>query len=151
MARMYSRRKGKARSYKPIEKKIGQWMTYKPKEIEMLIVKLAKSGESPSFIGLHLRDQYGIPDVKTITKRSISDILKEKKLLTEVPEDIMALLKKEVFLEKHLEKNAHDETARRGLMLTQSKTRRLIKYYKRNGRLQKDWKYNPKEIALLVE
>jgi small subunit ribosomal protein S15 len=151
MARMYSRKKGKSRSYKPVEKKIGSWMTYKPKEVELLVIKLAKGNQSPSQIGLHLRDHYGIPDVKTITEKSISEILKEKKLLAEIPEDVMALLKKEVFLNKHVEKNIHDESAIRGRLITQSKIRKLVKYYKNTGRLPIEWKYNPKEIALLIE
>ncbi len=151
MARMHSRKHGKSKSYKPIDKKIGSWMTYKAKEIELIITKLAKTGETASAIGLHLRDQYGIPDVKTAIKKSITQVLKEKELQPEIPEDVMALLKKEVFVKKHLEKNHKDEGAKRGLILTQSKTKRLVKYYKNKGRLPVDWKYDPKRIALLIE
>ncbi len=151
MARMHSRDKGKSKSYKPIDKKIGPWMKYKPKEIEMLISKLAKAGNTSSEIGLHLRDQYGIPDVKAILNKGITQVLKEKDLLPEIPEDVMELLKKEAFLNKHLEKNHKDEGAKRGLILTQSKTKRLVKYYRRTGKLPVDWKYDPKKIALLVE
>ncbi len=63
MARVYSRRKGKSGSKKPMEKK-AEWVTYKPAEIEDIIVKLAKSGMGSARIGLVLRDQYGIPSVK---------------------------------------------------------------------------------------
>ncbi len=151
MARMHSGKKGKARSYKPIDSTPKPWMKYKAAEIEKVIVKLAKAGETPSRIGLHLRDQYGIPDVKPVLKISITKVLEKNKLLSEIPEDLMAMLKKEVFLRKHLEANHKDEGAKRGLILAQAKAKRLIKYYKRSGKLSEKWKYDPKRIALLVE
>ena len=118
MARMHSRDKGKSKSYKPLNKDVSSWMTFKPKEIEMLIVKLAKSGESTSKIGLQLRDLYGIPDVKSAIDKTITKVLEEKDLMGEIPEDLMNLLKKEVFVRKHMEKNNHDMDAKRGLNLT---------------------------------
>lgn len=151
MARMHSRDKGKSRSYKPIGRPVPTWVDFKPKEIEMLIVKLAKQGETASSIGTHLRDNYGIPDVKPILNKSISHVLSEKGLLPEIPYDVMSLLKKEVLLRKHLETNRKDEGAKRGLILTQSKTKRLVKYYRSNGRLPQNWKYDPKQIALLID
>lgn len=151
MARMHSRDKGKSKSYKPVGRPIPEWVDKKPKEIEMLIVKLAKQGESASKIGAHLRDSYGIPDVKPILGKSITKVLKEKELEPEIPDDVMSLLKKEVMLRKHLEHNNKDEGAKRGLILTQSKTKRLVKYYRENGRLPQNWKYDPKQIALLID
>ena len=148
---MYSGKKGKSGSKRPADRKVSSWMTYKPKEIELLIVKLAKSGLTQSQIGLHLRDLYGIPDIKAIMKKSLTEILKAKDLLPEIPEDLMAILKKEVFLRKHLEKNHKDEGAKRGLILAQSKAKRLAKFYKRTGKLHDDWKYDPKRVALLIE
>jgi len=151
MGRMHTGSKGKARSYKPLDMKVESWMKYKPKEIELLIVKFAKEGKGASQIGLELRDHYGIPDVKTVLKKTISEVLKDKDLLPEIPEDLMALLKKEIFLRKHLEKNHKDEGAKRGLILTRSKSKRLVKYYRTTGRLPQDWKYDPSRIALLIE
>ncbi|MBW3020888.1 30S ribosomal protein S15 [Candidatus Woesearchaeota archaeon] len=151
MARMHSRDKGKSRSYKPIVKTVPEWVEFKPKEVEMLIVKLAKQGKDPSQIGAFLRDHHGIPDVKTMLKKSITQVLAEKDLLSDIPEDLMNLLKKEVMVRKHLERNHKDEGAKRGLILTQSKTKRLVKYYRSSGRLPQDWKYDPKQIALLIE
>lgn len=151
MGRMHSKGKGRSRSYKPVERKAPAWLAYKPAEVEQIILKLGKAGETPSKIGLHLRDQYGIPDVKAALGKSISMILAENKLLAEIPEDLMSMLKKEVFLRKHLENNRHDEGAKRGMILTQSKTKRLVKYYKMTGKLAENWKYDPKRIALIVE
>ncbi len=151
MARMYSRKKGKSGSKKPVKKTIPSWVRYKPKEVEMLIAKLAKEEKSSSKLGLILRDSYGIPDVKSITKKSISQILAEKKLLGEIPEDLMSVIKKNIQIRKHLEENRQDMVAKRGLQLADSRIRRLVKYYKRTSKLPADWKYDPEKIRLLIE
>jgi small subunit ribosomal protein S15 len=151
MARMYSRNKGKSKSVKPTRKTSLSWLTYKPKEIELLISKLAKEGKTPSQIGLFLRDNYGIPSVKNITTKKITAILDEKKLSKEIPEDLMALIRRTVMLRKHLERNHKDESAKRGLHLTESKIKRLVKYYKNAKKLPMDWKYDPERIKLFIE
>ncbi|MBS3126346.1 30S ribosomal protein S15 [Candidatus Woesearchaeota archaeon] len=151
MARMYSRRKGKARSHQPLKKSLPTWLRYTGKELELLVLKLAKEGKTPSQIGIVLRDTYGIPDIKPIAKKSITQILKEKSLLSEVPEDLMALIKKNVKLLKHFERNAQDMTSKRGLQLTTSKIKRLTKYYKRVGKLPSAWKFDPKKASLMIE
>ena len=151
MARMYSRKKGKAGPTRPLRKKLPTWLRYKPKELELLIVKLAKEGKTPSEIGIILRDSYGIPLTYKITGKKITKILEEKKLIGKLPEDLMALIKKSIAVRKHLEINHKDETAKRGLGLTESKIKRLVKYYKRTGKLAEDWKYQPERIRLYIE
>ncbi|MBR9690343.1 30S ribosomal protein S15 [Candidatus Woesearchaeota archaeon] len=151
MARMHSRKKGKSSSTKPIKKSVPSWIRYKPAEIELLIAKLSRQGKTPSQIGIYLRDVYGIPDVTLITKKTITKILEEKKLLSELPEDLMALIKKAVMIRKHQEENRQDQTAKRGLQLTESKIGRLVNYYKKNDRLDKAWKYDPERVSLFVE
>lgn len=151
MARMYSRKKGKSGSTKPLKKSHPVWLGYKPKEIEFLIVKLAKERKTASQIGIFLRDVYGIPDVKTITKKSITNILKEHKLLKQIPEDLTALIKKKINLEKHFEENKQDKPALRGLQLTESKIKRLVKYYKKTKKIPVEWKYDPKNIRIYIE
>jgi small subunit ribosomal protein S15 len=148
---MHSRAKGKSRSTKPSKKAAPSWVKYKPKEVELLIIKYAKEGKTPSQIGIYLRDAYGIPDVKLITKKSITEILQEKKLLKEIPEDLMALIRKAVLIRKHLDENKKDRPAKRGLQLTESKIKRLTKYYKKKGSLPMTWKYDPERIRLVVE
>ena len=150
MARMHSGAKGKAGSKKPAHKTKPVWVRYKPKEIEMLVVKLAKEGKTPSQIGLIMRDLYGIPDIKFIVGKSITQMMKEKELLPQLPEDLTALMKKSIMLRKHLEINKKDETAYRGLQLTESKIKRLVKYYKRAGKIEEGWKYDPEKIKLLI-
>jgi len=151
MARMYSRKKGKSSSKKPLERAKPSWMRYKPNEVELLVVKLAKEGKPASMVGLTLRDSYGIPDVKTITGKTISQILKEKKLSSKIPEDLMSLIKRSIRIRKHMEENRQDKTALRGLQLTESKIKRLVKYYKKEKKLPVDWKYDVKSIKLYVE
>lgn len=150
MARRYSGAKGKAGSKKPIKKAIPSWNRYSPRELEMLIMKMHKEGQTPSQIGLHLRDVYGVPDVKLVCGKSITTILSDKKVLNPIPEDLMALIKKLVMIKKHLEENKVDKVALRGLQLTESKIQRLIKYYKRTARLSKDWTYDVNKAKLYI-
>lgn len=151
MARMHSRAKGKAGSLRPEEKKKPTWLRYSEKEIEMLILKMAKEGMKSSQIGIHLRDSYGIPDVSAIVGKPITKVLKEKGIAGKVPEDMQNLLKRVVALQKHLEVNRHDYSAKRGLQLTESKIRRLMKYYRKTKVLPADWKYDPANIRLYLE
>lgn len=151
MARMYSRKKGKSKSVRPIKKPSLNWLSYGPKEIELLVTKIAKEGKSPSQVGLFLRDNYGIPSVKATTNKSITKILAEKKLLKDIPEDLMALIRRTVVLRKHIEKNNQDNTSKRGLTLTESKIKRLVKHYKQTKKLSMDWKYDPEKIQLFIE
>ena len=147
---MYSRRKGISGSTKPSVKKKKAWVKYDSKEIESLIVKLVKSGMSKSEIGLTLRDSYGVPSVKDITKKSIGKIIEKNKLEQELPEDLSALIMRDIQIIKHLENNKQDMVAKRGLQLTESKINRLIRYYKKTKKLPQDWKYDKDKARLLV-
>jgi small subunit ribosomal protein S15 len=148
---MHSRKKGKSGSTKPSETTVESWVKYDAKEVELLVEKYAKEGKKPSQIGMHLRDQYGIPDVKALTGKNIEEILDEKDLLGDIPEDLMALIRKRVQIEQHMEDNPKDMTAKRGLQLTESKIRRLTEHYKDTGRLPSDWTYDPRKIKLYLE
>ncbi|MBW2995259.1 30S ribosomal protein S15 [Candidatus Woesearchaeota archaeon] len=150
MARMYSRNKGKAGSKKPFKSK-AHWLNYKPKEVEMLVAKFAKAGKTGSQIGLIMRDTYGIPDVRKILGKKIAKLLEEKKLKSKLPEDLTALIKRSIALRKHIEANHKDESARRGLILTESKIGRLIKYYKNTKVLPENWKFDRTKAEFFVE
>ncbi|KYH39719.1 MAG: 30S ribosomal protein S15, partial [Candidatus Bathyarchaeota archaeon B26-1] len=69
------------------------------------MIKLAREGNSPSMIGIILRDQYGIPLVKPVTGKSITEILRENGLAPAIPEDLDNLLKKAARLKAHLERH----------------------------------------------
>ncbi len=127
------------------------WIEYSSEEIEELILKLRKEGNSTSVIGITLRDQYGIPDVKTITGKKITKILEDHGQEFKYPEDLMNLIKRAVNIREHLEENPKDLHTRRGLRIIESKIRRLVRYYVREGVLPEGWRYDPRSAALLVK
>lgn len=149
MARMHSKSKGKSGSKKPAPKKL-TWVRHKPKEVELLVIKLAKSGKTASQIGIILRDSYGIPDVRAILNKKTTQVLKDHNLVQALPEDLIALIKKEIKIMKHRETHKKDQTSKRGLLLTESKINRLVKYYKKAGKLPKDWKYDRSRARMVV-
>jgi len=151
MAKMHSRKRGTSGSRKPLKKSVPSWLKYSTKEIELLIAKYAKEGHSSSMIGLILRDSYGIPDVKTVCGKSITTFMKEKGLTKELPEDVVALMRRYVVIKKHLDANKHDMPALRGLQLTNAKINRLVKYYKGVKRIPANWKYNPASLKIYTE
>jgi len=151
MARMHSRKKGKSGSTRPMRTSPPKWVDYSPKELEALIIKLAKKGESPSKIGIILRDQYGVPLIKTLNKKKITQILAENGIKPGIPEDMMNLLRRAVNLNRHNTANHKDMSSKRGLQLTEAKIRRLANYYKGTGRLPEDWKYNLDQAKLIVK
>ncbi len=150
MARMYSRKKGKSGSRRPSRKDVS-WVKYKPKELEDIIENLAKKGLSASRIGIVLRDQYGIPSVRQVTKEKITRMMEKKGVKPELPETLLSLMKRAVGLRNHLEEKKKDYISQRGLELTESKIRRLVKYYKREKILPVEWKYQPEKAKLLVK
>lgn len=111
MARMYSRKRGKSGSKKPRKKK-HEWIMYNKEEVEKLIVKLAKEGYLSSQIGMVLRDQYGVPDVREFELR-ITKVLEKHGFSKAVPEDMFNLMKKAIALRRHLEKNKKDGISKR--------------------------------------
>jgi len=151
MSRMHSRKKGQSGSKRPIKKANPTWIRYKPKEIELLIAKFAKEGKTSSEIGIILRDIYGVPDVKLIVGKPITKILAEKNMLKEFPEDLLALMTRSIYIRKHMEINHKDMTAKRSLQLTDSKINRLIKYYKKAGKIPVEWKFDPSKLKMYTE
>jgi small subunit ribosomal protein S15 len=147
---MHSRKRGKSRSKKPKLSGPPEWVTYSREEVEELILKLAKEGSAPSKIGLILRDQYGIPDVRPIVGMKLTKVLEKNNITLKLPEDLQNLINKAVALSVHVEKHPHDNHNRRGLHLIESKIRRLNKYYIKSGRLPADWRYDPEKARLLV-
>ena len=141
MGRLHTHNHGKSHSTRPIESKIPSWVNKQAKEVEELIIKYANEGLTSSQIGVKLRDQYSIPLVKPILKKTISQVLQENKLSPEIPEDLNNIVNKAVGLQKHLKSNKRDNRNVRSLELIEAKVHRLSDYYKKNGRLSKTWKY----------
>jgi SSU ribosomal protein S15P len=86
-----------------VSKVTPSWVQYTQEEVEQLVIELAKRGFSQSMIGVILRDQYGIPSVKPILGKSISEVLQEHELASQIPEDLMNLIRRAVRIMKHLE------------------------------------------------
>ena len=141
MGRLHSHNYGKSHSVRPLNPKVPSWIKQDPKEIEELIVKYGKEDLSASQIGVKLRDQYSIPLVKPITKKSITKILEENDLKTELPEDLNNIVKKAIGLQKHLKTNKKDNRNIRSLELIEAKVHRLSVYYKKISRISQKWKY----------
>ena len=148
---MHSRKKGKHGSKKPAKKTSPSWIRYNLKEAELLVAKLAKEGKNTSQIGIMLRDTYGIPNIHSLCGKSMNLILKEKNALPEMPEDLTALFKRYSGIRKHFESNKHDQTAKRGLLLTESKIKRLVKYYKRTEKISETWKFDAERLGVFTE
>jgi len=127
------------------------WVTLNATEVEDLIVKMARDGYTSARIGLMLRDQYGVPDVRLLTSRCITEIMKDKGVAPALPEDLSSLMRRAIALNVHLRENKGDHSNRRGLQLIESKIRRLEHYYKDNGVLPSDWKYSLKTAELMLK
>jgi small subunit ribosomal protein S13e len=74
---MKGKGKGISSSALPYKRKAPKWVTLSPSAVSDIIVKLAKKGLSPSQIGVLLRDQHGIPQVRFITGKKILRVLKK--------------------------------------------------------------------------
>ena len=105
MGRLHTHNHGKAHSTRPSQVKVPSWINQDPKEVEEVIIKYAKEGLTSSKIGIKLRDQYSIPLVKPIIKKTISQVLEENNLSPEIPEDLNNIVTKAVGLQKHLKSN----------------------------------------------
>ena len=150
MARMHARRKGKASSTRPYRNQPPEWMSYDKEFIIKKIEELIRKGQSSAMIGIILRDQYGVTNVKEIYNTKMSKIVEDLGLQPKYPEDLVNLVRKASHLRKHLEENRKDLHSRRGLQLIESKIRRLVKYYKKKGVFPPSWKYDPKTAGLLL-
>lgn len=141
MARIHVHTHGKSHSTRPTSKGPALWVNQNREQISALVVDLAKEGLSPSEIGLRLRDVYGIPLVKPILGKSVTNVLADSDIKPDMPEDLDKLVRKALGLQKHLRVHNSDHRNVRSLELVESKIHRLSKYYKREGKIPKNWKY----------
>ncbi len=148
---MHARRKGKSGSTRPIWRKTPDWVPYSSDEIENLVIEKAQEGLGSAQIGLILRDAYAIPSVKKICGKSITRLLVENDLGSKMPEDFLNLVRRASNLRKHLESgNKKDKHSRHGLQLIESKIRRLVKYYRKKGIFEPNFKYEPSKATLYL-
>ena len=111
---------------------------------------MAKRGSSPSQIGVVLRDQYGVPQVKSVTGQKILRILKVSGVAPSLPEDLYHLIKKAVNVRKHIEKFRADRDGKFRLILIESRIHRLARYYRQAKALPPTWRYQSKKADTLI-
>ena len=117
MGRMHSKGKGISRRCLPYRKAPPSWVQISASDLTSQIIKMAKRGQTPSQIGVVLRDQYGIPQVKGVTGSKILRILKVNGSAATIPEDLYHLIKKAVNVRKHIEKFRADVDGKLRLIL----------------------------------
>ena len=108
------------------------------------MLKLAREGNSASTIGVLLRDRYAVPLVRSITGKTVKQILAGQQQTTgatALPEDLASLVSKADHLRRHLEKNRKDYVNKRSLAMVESKIHRLVKYYRDRRLLRPEWEY----------
>lgn len=147
---MHARRRGTSGSVRPYRTEAPEWSNTDTQEIEKIIIELKKSGMSSANIGLVLRDKYGVPAVKLATGKGIEEILSDNGMTPDIPEDLRNLIVKALGIRKHLSENKKDYHNKRQLQLTESKVRRLVKYYVKNGKLSEGWAYKPDTAEFLL-
>ncbi|KAJ3432597.1 40S ribosomal protein S13 [Anaeramoeba flamelloides] len=171
MGRMFGSGKGISCSVRPYKKTPPSWLKITPKQVIEEICKMAKKDIyffakkvvfftnvkkkilrlTPSQIGIHLRDLFGVGQVKSVTSNRILRILKANGLAPKIPEDLYHLIKKAVSIRKHLEKNRKDKDAKFHLILVESKIYRISRYYKKTRQLPPNWKYSSSTASALVQ
>ncbi|MGD0258065.1 MAG: 30S ribosomal protein S15 [Thermoplasmata archaeon] len=151
MSRIHSGRKGRAGSHRPYPLTKPEWVTASSEEVVEQAVTLAKAGQTAAMVGMTLRDQSGIPSTRAVTGKRLSAVLSENGVRPEIPDDLQALLKRVVHLQRHLTTHPKDLSNRRGLALMESRIRRLARYYRQRRRLPENWRYSAAGAALQVE
>ncbi len=150
MSRMYSGKRGKSGSSKPLTSDLPKWSNTDAKSVEKLIIDLAADGHTSAEIGLILRDQHAVLDVRKVCGMRIGQVLSKNGTVAEVPQDLMNLMRKVIGLLTHLETNRKDLHNSRQLGLIESKIRKLSRYYIDEGLLESDWKYSRDTVRLMV-
>lgn len=148
MVGKYNTMRGGSRSTRPVSKRPPNWVEFQPDEVKALIINLAREGRPQSEIGNILRDEHGIPLVKSVVGYGIRKVLEEAGLAPEIPEDLYNLMVRATRLRRHLDRNTKDFSNKRGLQLTESMIYRVTRYYKRKGLLPVDWNYRQEIVTI---
>jgi small subunit ribosomal protein S15 len=151
MARLHSKKGGKSGRKRQKSKTLPGWVKADRKEIEDVIIKLAKEGVPPAKIGMILRDQYAIPEVRPFLGMKLNVFLKKNNVGPAYPEDFLNLLKRAVRMHKHLRSSNKDVHNKTKYLHVVSKINRVAKYLKAKGVLQSNWKYEFEQAELLVK
>jgi len=81
----------------------------------------------------------------------MTGLLAKQGIRPDLPDDLQALLKRVVHLQRHLATHPKDLANRRGLNLMESRIRRLARYYRQRKKLPENWSYTSAGAVLQVE
>ena len=151
MGRMHSNGKGLSRSALPYKRSSPSWLKITAQEVQDMVAKFAKKGMMPSQIGVLLRDQHGLAQVRSVTGNKVLRMLKAQGLAPELPEDLYHMIKKAVAMRKHLEANRKDKDAKFHLILVESRIHRLSRYYRKTKKVAPNFKYESATASALVQ
>ena len=102
------------------------WLKYTEDEVKAIVLKLTNKGLTAEKIGLTLRDQYGIPNVKLYNLK-IKEIMQDK---FKEPTNINLQTKLQKII-NHFKKNKQDKKSGRALMITKAKLKKRDDYMKK--------------------
>lgn len=118
-----------------------------PHDILNEILQLARQGYKKSDIGRIIKEKYG-KKVKELFGKKLEKLLEENGIKEEIPEDLLAIFKKINRMIKHLEIHKKDMHTKKRLEEYEKSVQCLIKYYKRVGKLPKDFKYSREIVKM---
>ena len=148
MGRMHG--SGISASALPYSRRVPKHNSFSPSQVIDLIVKYAKKGLTESQIGIILRDQYGVPQVRFLTGQKIRRILKKRGVAQKLPEDLYYLIKRAIVMRKHLERNHNDIDAKFRLNLKESRIHRIARYYRLSGKVEANFRYTHAKATALI-
>jgi small subunit ribosomal protein S15 len=151
VSRIHSGRKGRSGSHRPYPLTRPEWVSLSSEEVTEQAVQLSKGGRSAAQVGLALRDGQGVPSTRAVTGKRLTAVLAAAGVKPEIPDDLQALLKRVVHLQRHLAAHPSDRANRRGLTLMESRIRRLARYYRQRRKIPEGWRYSAAGAALQVE
>lgn len=149
MARLHTRKHGKSKSRKPAPADVKSDADVS--KVEKAIMEYSKQGISGAMIGQRVKEKHGAGYLKPLLGKRLGQFLAEKGVVKALPDDLMSLMRKAVGMHKHLDANHRDVYGRIRLIRVEAKIGRLSKYYRGTGKLPADWKYDPKQAALVIK
>ncbi|AIB09583.1 40S ribosomal protein S13 (nucleomorph) [Lotharella oceanica] len=147
MGRMYSLGRGISSSVTPYRKNSYDFKGITSENLSKIIIKLFKSGLTPSQIGMKFRDEYAIVDVRNISNYNLVSLAKKRGLRIEIPEDLFFLVRRAVVIKKHLKRFPKDLSNKYRLTQIESHINRLSRYYKRKNKIPDNWSYKLSKIS----
>jgi len=149
MSRTYARRKNRlTMSLRRYEKP--SWLDADGGEIEAIVGDLVRRNVRFSDIGMKLRDERGIPDIKLVTGMSMKKTADNVDAKRELPDDLKDMVTKALRIRNHHSKNRNDKRAKRDIFVVESRVRKLASYYIKRGVLPQNWRYSYQNARLLV-